>query len=62
MQSFDRLFKRREFHPLMRVWIEIKKSVHFFSKLLKFHPLMRVWIEISSGCLFSVGRDCFTLL
>ena len=33
------------FHPLMRVWIEIKKTGNT-NPVLLFHPLMRVWIEM----------------
>ena len=39
-----------EFHPLMRVWIEIKMSDNDLDKKLMFHPLMRVWIEIELSC------------
>ena len=34
------------FHPLMRVWIEIKMALQY-GIITKFHPLMRVWIEMS---------------
>ena len=42
---------KKQFHPLMRVWIEILTKLDKPFTLNTFHPLMRVWIEIWRDCL-----------
>ena len=50
-------FRLLQFHPLMRVWIEIKKLVLYLRCPAPFHPLMRVWIEIRVLWLMQVRQN-----
>ena len=51
----------KQFHPLMRVWIEIAFS-GAPNASITFHPLMRVWIEIHILASLPRRASCFTLL
>ena len=54
MEVPKRLILDRLFHPLMRVWIEIR-DFSSGKTAVPFHPLMRVWIEMSISTSVSGG-------
>ena len=60
-KPWDRVSHGYRFHPLMRVWIEIIKSLPTLS-IVSFHPLMRVWIEIILIDFALALAERFTLL